>query len=69
MDTASKATMEDEFGTSKDDDVVQQIIEKGTIIESEVRSFPYSLVHSVGNANELCRTLVVTAARMSRKAE
>ena len=36
MDTASKGTMEDEFGTSREEDVVQQILEKGTIVESEV---------------------------------
>ena len=28
--------MEDEFGTSREEDVVQQILEKGTIVESEV---------------------------------
>ncbi len=37
MDTASKGTMEDEFGTSREEDVVQQILEKGSIIETEVR--------------------------------
>ena len=43
MDTASKAMLEDEFGTSRDDDVVQQILEKGTIIESEVSTAqPYN---------------------------
>ena len=36
MDTASKGTMEDEFGTSREEDVVQQILEKGSIIETEV---------------------------------
>jgi len=34
-DTASKGALEDEFGTHKDDDVMQQILEKGTVIESE----------------------------------
>ena len=37
MDTASKATLEDEFGTHKDDDVVKQILEKGTVLESEAK--------------------------------
>lgn len=37
MDGASKATLEDEFGTHKDDDVIQQILEKGTVIESEAK--------------------------------
>jgi ribosome maturation protein Sdo1 len=36
MDTASKATLEDEFGTSRDDDVMTQILEKGSILETEV---------------------------------
>lgn len=37
MDTASKGQLEDEFGTSRDDDVVQQILEKGSVLETEVR--------------------------------
>lgn len=36
MDTASKSMLEDEFGTHKDDTVVEKILENGTIIESEV---------------------------------
>lgn len=36
LDGASKGQLEAEFGTSKDDDVVAQIIEKGNIVESEV---------------------------------
>ncbi|KAF1818682.1 shwachman-Bodian-diamond syndrome protein [Dissoconium aciculare CBS 342.82] len=35
LDTASKSSLENEFGTSKEDDVVAQIIEKGSINESE----------------------------------
>ncbi|KAK4555798.1 hypothetical protein LTR86_007018 [Recurvomyces mirabilis] len=35
MDSASKGALEDEFGSSKDEDVVQQILEKGSIIETE----------------------------------
>ncbi|KAK4539749.1 hypothetical protein LTR36_010402 [Oleoguttula mirabilis] len=35
MDTASKGQLEDEFGTSKDDDVVSLIMEKGTVQETE----------------------------------
>lgn len=34
-------SLESEFGTSKDDDVVKQILEKGNIVESGV-SYPYS---------------------------
>lgn len=36
MDGASKGQLEDEFGTSKDEDVVKAILEKGTIIEKTV---------------------------------
>lgn len=36
MDSASKGSLEDEFGTSNEDDVVKQILEKGSVIESEV---------------------------------
>ena len=36
MDAASKGTLEDEFGTSRDEEVVQQILEKGSVVESEV---------------------------------
>lgn len=38
MDTASKGQLEDEFGTSNEDEVVKQILEKGSIIESGVSS-------------------------------
>ena len=37
MDTASKATLENEFGTSNEDEVMVQILEKGTLQETEVR--------------------------------
>lgn len=36
LDTASKGALEDEFGSSRDEDVVQQILEKGTVQETEV---------------------------------
>ncbi|RMY17914.1 hypothetical protein D0867_05699 [Hortaea werneckii] len=35
LDGASKGQLEGEFGTSKDDDVFKQIIENGSIVESE----------------------------------
>ncbi|KAF2719859.1 shwachman-Bodian-diamond syndrome protein [Polychaeton citri CBS 116435] len=35
LDGASKGTLEDEFGTSRDEDVVTQILERGTIVETE----------------------------------
>ncbi|KAI9665319.1 MAG: hypothetical protein M1831_001756 [Alyxoria varia] len=35
LDTASKGTLDTEFGTHKDDDVVTQILEKGTVQEHE----------------------------------
>ena len=37
MDGASKAVLEDEFGTHKDDDVIPQILERGTVVESEAK--------------------------------
>lgn len=40
LDSASKAALENEFGTSKDEDVVQQILEKGDIQEATVCLFP-----------------------------
>lgn len=38
MDTASHGTLEAEFGTHKEEDVVQQILEKGDCQNHEVRS-------------------------------
>ncbi|GAB7341852.1 hypothetical protein MBLNU457_g0172t1 [Dothideomycetes sp. NU457] len=35
LDTASKGQLESEFGTHRDEEVMIQIIEKGSIIESE----------------------------------
>lgn len=43
MDTASKSTLQDEFGTHKDDSVVQQILERGTVVESEVSLLAWML--------------------------
>ena len=40
MDTASKATLENEFGTTNDEEAIKQILEKGTLQESQVRIFP-----------------------------
>jgi hypothetical protein len=50
LDTASKGTLEDEFGTSRDEDVVQQILEKGTVLETEVR-LPFNATYLQDNAN------------------
>jgi len=54
LDGASKSTLENEFGTSKEDDVIVQILEKGTAQESQVRlpilqppSFPPPTHHSL----------------------
>jgi ribosome maturation protein Sdo1 len=38
LDGASKGTLEDQFGTSRDEEVVTQILEQGSIVESEVSS-------------------------------
>jgi hypothetical protein len=37
MDGASKSTLENEFGTHNDEEVIKQILEKGTLQETEVR--------------------------------
>ncbi|CAF9920220.1 MAG: hypothetical protein GOMPHAMPRED_002014 [Gomphillus americanus] len=37
LDTASNATLENEFGTHKDEDVVMEILQKGTIKESDAQ--------------------------------
>ena len=37
LDAASHASLENEFGTHKEEDVVKQILEKGTVQETEVR--------------------------------
>ncbi|KAI4852148.1 hypothetical protein E4T44_01464, partial [Aureobasidium sp. EXF-8845] len=35
LDTASNSQLDNEFGTHKEEDVVQQILEKGDILETE----------------------------------
>lgn len=40
FDEASKSTLENEFGTARDDEVVVKILEKGSVQESEVRTHP-----------------------------
>ena len=37
LDAASNQTLEAEFGTSKEEDVVKQILEKGSVQEVDVR--------------------------------
>lgn len=37
MDGASKATLENEFGVSKEEEVIKKILEGGSIQEAEVR--------------------------------
>ena len=39
LDAASHGALDSEFGSHKDDDVVAQILEKGTVQQHEVRSF------------------------------
>jgi ribosome maturation protein Sdo1 len=43
LDAASKAALENEFGTSVDDDVIKQILEKGVTQNTEVRHCSYTL--------------------------
>ena len=47
LDGASKGQLEGEFGTSKDDDVFKQIIENGSIVESEVRFISLTFLNRV----------------------
>jgi hypothetical protein len=66
LDTASNASLENEFGTHKEDDVVKAIIEKGTVQDAEVRHplistytwkcFPYATTLDGNVANESHRT-------------
>ena len=42
LDTASQATLTNEFGTTKEEDVIIQILEKGEMQESEVSLIAYS---------------------------
>ena len=37
MDSASKATLENEFGTKNEDDAIIKILEGGSIQQTEVR--------------------------------
>lgn len=72
LDTASNGTLEQEFGTSNDDDVVKQILEKGTILETEVSSKHLRVCVMIGHgsiADSLCtpRTLAVAETRISPK--
>lgn len=46
LDAASKQVLENEFGTHVDDEVIKQILEKGTIQESDVRA-SHSLLTSI----------------------
>jgi len=40
LNAASHSTLDNEFGTHVDEEVIKAIIEKGTIQESSVRSVP-----------------------------
>ncbi|KAI0383921.1 shwachman-Bodian-diamond syndrome protein [Hypomontagnella monticulosa] len=53
MDDASKSTLENEFGTSNEDDVIKKILESGSIQESE---FP----ERQGPKNDAQRGSIVT---------
>ena len=53
LDTAAKGTLEAEFGSSKDEDVIIKILEKGNIIESEVRLSLLASLHLRLNEHQL----------------
>ncbi|TVY45115.1 SDO1-like protein [Lachnellula occidentalis] len=48
MDAASHATLDNEFGTHVDEEVIKQIIEKGTLQESEAAGRSSSTNDSMG---------------------
>ena len=55
MDGASHSTLDNEFGTHVDEEVIKQILEKGTLQETEVHNphaFPFLLT---SNANQCCK--------------
>jgi ribosome maturation protein Sdo1 len=58
LDRASKSSLENEFGSSKEDDVVKQILERGEVQESKVRFEFYSICPRM-SANSAIRVLVV----------
>lgn len=49
LDTASKSMLTNEFGTSNDEEVVKQILEKGEAQESEVRFYQPSRLKSIAD--------------------
>lgn len=53
LDTAAKGTLEAEFGSSKEEDVIIKILEKGNIIESEVRLSLLASAHLILNEHQL----------------
>lgn len=71
MDGASKATLENEFGTNNDEEVIKQILEKGTLQESEVRIFLPTLPPSLPQLVTGDLTLIVSqlGCRETRKQE
>jgi len=63
MNAASHSTLDNEFGTHVEEDVIKQIIEKGTIQESQV-TIP-SRCNIISNANCLPSFQSERAARMT----
>ena len=67
MDTASKGTLETEFGTAKDDDVIAQIIEKGDIVETEVWFFVGAFFRPSATDNVYRTTLAMATVTTARE--
>lgn len=44
LDSASKQELENEFGTAKDEDVIEQILAKGDKIHSKVSTYTAHIV-------------------------
>lgn len=53
LDSASKQELENEFGTSKDEDVIEKILAKGDKIHSKVSTYTARTVIKWDNQPEL----------------
>lgn len=67
-DTPSKGQLEDEFKSSKDDDVIPQILERGNIVESEVCILPIQTLLSM-NYSSMLTWALYTECRPWRRQE
>lgn len=64
LDKASNAELDNEFGTHKEDDVVKQILEKGNLQETKVRSFISTACFEDDTNGLICRAMASKEAGM-----